>query len=305
MLHAPTLPLLPLLVERVWGRRNLEDWVGITGTPNGRPIGEVWLTDVTCATADGETLASSLASGRATPPLLAKLLFTAAPLSVQVHPTDAAAAAAGMLSGKDEAWHVLEALPDAMVWLGFRHPVAAPALRAAASDGSILTLMRSHAAKPGETILVPSGTVHAIGAGLVILEVQDAVDITYRLYDYGRPRPLQVEAALSVADFGCSRVTIHAPAEARPARQLLATAPRFVLERCAVSAGVKLKPDGHRDHIIVALTDFVTLDGHALARGMAAFIPAAGCLTRIAGAPGAAVALLHDGPGSTPCIVID
>lgn len=303
MMLAPLL-LRPLLVERVWGRRDLGGWVGMTRTPDDNPIGEAWLTDVTCQAEDGSTLAALMASGQGgpgAPPLLAKLLFTAAPLSVQVHPTDAAAGVAGIPSGKDEAWHVLEASPGAMVWIGFHRPVTEDALRMAVADGSVLTLMRQHAARAGETILVPAGTVHAIGAGLVMLEVQDAIDVTYRLFDHGRPRPLQVDAALAVADRGQSRVTIT-PADDRAARRVVATAPRFVLERCAVLDGLDLRPDGGRTHILVALTDGVTIDGRAVGRGIAAFIPAAGCATRIAGAQGAVVALLHAGPGPTPCI---
>lgn len=304
MIEAP-LMLLPVLVERIWGRRDLGGWTGMTRTPGDRPIGEAWLTDMTCGTEGGATLAARLATDpdvRRVPPLLAKLLFTAAPLSVQVHPTDAAAAAAGVPSGKDEAWHVLEASPDAMVWIGFRDTVTPDALRAAVADGSILSLMRRHAAGVGETILVPAGTVHAIGPGLVILEVQDPVDVTWRLHDHGRSRALQVDAALAVADLGRSRAVITAADASGVARRVVATAPRFVLERCVVGAGLVLSPDERRDHILVALTDGVMLDGRAMMRGMAAFSPATGSPARIAGAPGAEVALLHGGPGPTSCL---
>lgn len=290
------LLIKPALVERVWGRRSLAPWVQARPESVSRAIGEAWLSDIGCEIETGGTLGEHLArcdASRTGPPLLAKLLFTSAPLSVQVHPTDAAAHAAGTFtSGKDEAWHILEATPDAQVWIGFMEPVTASVLRAASADGTVLSLMQPHAVRVGETLLIPAGTVHAIGAGLVLLEVQDPIDVTYRLYDYRRPRPLQLDEALSVADLGKSRVVIGATTDA--ARQTLTVGPRFVLERLALTGGVMLTPDGRHEHILVALADDVTLDGRAVARGTAAFIPAAGDPVWITGT---AVGLLHPGPG--------
>lgn len=304
--------ITPLLVERIWGRGDLggSRWRGALDVgDDGRPIGEAWLSDARCGVEHGGTLGALVAggsSGTAGPPLLAKLLFTAAPLSVQVHPTDDAARIAGSsASGKDEAWHILEATPDARIWVGLRHPVTRDALRAAAEDGSVLALLRPHAARPGETILVPAGTVHAIGAGIVLLEVQDPVDITYRLYDYGRPRGLQLDAALDVADLGRSRGVVVGAAGKGIARRTVATARRFVLEICDVAAGFTLEPDGASHHILVALAAGATLDGRPLPPGAAAFIPATGRPARMDGAPGATVALLHGGPGPSRCLIAD
>ncbi|MBR0648667.1 mannose-6-phosphate isomerase [Roseomonas terrae] len=300
-MRKPTSRIIPRLVERIWGREDLDGWAPAAQPAAGKVIGEAWLTDIACEVETGGTLGAVMARGQAdrrAPPLLAKLLFTSAPLSVQVHPTDVAALASGTLpSGKDEAWHVLEAAPGALVWIGFGQPVTAGTLRAAAKDGTVLSLMRQHVARIGETLLIPAGTVHAIGAGLVLLEVQDPIDVTYRLFDYGRPRPLQADEALSVADLGVSRVVIGTATGA--ARQTLTTGPRFVLERLAVPAGVALAPDGSREHILVPLADGATLDGRALARGMAALVPATGDAVRICGA---AIAVLHRGPGPSPCL---
>lgn len=296
-----TSRIIPKLVERIWGRKDLDGWVSAAQSPAGRSIGEAWLTDIGCEVEAGGTLGAATACGqaaRAAPPLLAKLLFTSAPLSVQVHPTDAAAHASGTLaSGKDEAWHILEAASDARVWIGFRHPVTANAVRVASTDGTMLSLLRQHTARIGQTLLIPAGTVHAIGAGLVLLEVQDPIDVTYRLFDYGRPRSLQADEALSVADLGVSRVAIGTATNA--ARQTLTVGPRFVLERLAAAGGFTLTPDGGRDHILVSLADGVTLDGRGLARGSAAFIPAGGDAVRVTGT---AVAMLHPGPGPSPCL---
>lgn len=295
--------IVPLLVERIWGRRDLGGWVSASRGGAHGPIGEAWLTDMACEVETGGTLGALLARdqpGRSTPPLLAKLLFTSGILSVQVHPTDAAARASGTLaSGKDEAWHILETTEDAQVWIGFQQPVTAGTLRAASADGTVLSLLRQHAARVGDTILIPAGTVHAIGAGLVVLEVQDPIDVTYRLFDYGRPRALQVEEALSVADLGASRAVIHVATHA--ARETVAVGPRFVLERLDAPAGVTLHPDGNREHILVPLADAATLDGRALARGTAVLVPAVGDAVRIAGA---AVAVLHAGPGPSPCLAM-
>lgn len=302
--------IVPRLIERVWGRSDLSEsqWVRAHCPSVGQPLGEAWLTDAACMLENGGTLGDLMArdpADRPVPPLLAKLLFTAAPLSVQVHPTDAAARAAGTFaSGKDEAWHVLETTPDARVWIGFRQPVTRNTLRMAADEGSVLSLMRQHAVHLGETILVPAGTVHAIGAGVVLLEVQDPVDVTYRLYDHGRARELQLDAALDVADLGPSRAVVVPPAAKDVPRRTLARARRFVLERCQAGAGFTLKPDGSRYHIVVALTAGVALDGQPLSPGAAAFFPAAGRAARVTGVPGTAIALLHAGPGPSPCLVL-
>lgn len=299
-----TSRIIPKLVERIWGRKDIEGWVNAARPSADQSIGEAWLTNLDCEVEGGGTLGAAIARGhaaRVAPPLLAKLLFTSAPLSVQVHPTDAAARASGTLaSGKDEAWHILEAAPDSRVWIGFRQPVTADAVRVASRDGTVLSLLRQHVARIGETFLIPAGTVHAIGAGLVLLEVQDPIDVTYRLFDYGRPRSLQADEALSVADLGVSRVVISTATNAR--RQTLTVGPRFVLERLAAPGGVTLTPDGGRYHILVSLADGATLDGRALARGTAAFVPAGGDAVRVAGT---AFAVLHPGPGPSPCLAAD
>ena len=304
--------VVPRLVERVWGRTDLASWYdGAVGTDDA-PLGEAWLTDVGCEVESGGTLgdliegdrARSLGDAAGSPPILAKLLFTAAPLSVQVHLTDTAARANGVAaSGKDEAWHVLEAAPNAAVWVGFSAPVTPGQLRAAVADGSVLALLRRRPVQVGDTVQVPAGTVHTIGPGLVLLEVQDPVDVTYRLYDYGRPRPLQVEEALAVADLGATREPeggagpMALPLEGR----ILAQAPRFVLERHGIGTGLVLHPDGARYHILVPLAPGVLLNSRELRPGTAAFVPACGRAATLGGPREASVAVLHAGPSPSPC----
>lgn len=197
-------------VEKVWGQRAIPAIYGNAANGN-EPIGEIWFADA------------------AAPSVLVKRLFTSEKLSIQVHPNDDQARASGHVCGKEEAWFILTAEPDATIGAGFTRKLSDPELRAAALDGSIEDLMVWHPVKPGDFFYVPAGTVHAIGAGLSLLEIQQNVDLTYRLYDYGRPRPLQLDegiAAAVAAPFACSPMRAIGPA-----RELLVAAPSFTIER--------------------------------------------------------------------------
>lgn len=149
--------------------------------PAGKRIGEVWFT------------------GEEEMPLLAKYLFTSEALSIQVHPDDEEARARGFPAGKTECWYILEAEPGAVLGLGLTREVGEAELRSAALDGSIVDLVQWRPVQEGEFILVPPGTIHAIGAGLSLLEFQQNSDITYRLYDYGRPRELHLDDGVKVS----------------------------------------------------------------------------------------------------------
>ena len=167
-------------VTKPWGRRDLPPPFENPGT---EPVGEIW-----CAS----------------PPQLedlrVKFIFTSEKLSVQCHPSNAQARAMGHgPKGKDECWFILAAEPGARLAVGFAETVDAPTLRAAALDGSIEELLQWHPVSVGDFFYIPAGTVHAIGAGVALIEVQQSTDITYRLYDYGRPRELHLDAALAVA----------------------------------------------------------------------------------------------------------
>jgi mannose-6-phosphate isomerase len=161
------MKLTPRLVEKPWGRTDIPP---MFGDAHGARIGEVWF------------------EGAGGLPLLAKYLFTSERLSIQNHPFS-----------KEECWLVLDAEPGATLGLGLKHEVSREALKRAALDGSIVELMDWKPVAPGEFYYVPPGTVHAIGAGITLLEFQQNSDVTYRLYDYGRPRELHLDEALSVA----------------------------------------------------------------------------------------------------------
>ncbi|MXO52314.1 mannose-6-phosphate isomerase [Erythrobacter gaetbuli] len=164
-------------VEKIWGRNPLPPPFALPG--DEERIGEIWFEP-----------------SDAMPDVLVKYLFTSEKLSVQVHPADAASPTG---RGKEECWLVLDAEPGARLAMGFKHSVDADAMRAAALDGSIEDLLEWRAVEPGDFFYIPAGTVHAIGEGLTLLEVQQNTDITYRLYDYGRPRELHLDAAIEVA----------------------------------------------------------------------------------------------------------
>lgn len=176
----PVRRLPTRIVEKPWGRRDLGPWFADVA-PDAPAVGEIWFEDGPDAQ------------------LMVKFLFTAERLSIQVHPDDAAARAAGHVRGKDEAWLVLAAEEGAHIGLGLTREMRADALRAAALDGSIEELIDWKPAAAGDAWYSPAGTIHALGPGLKLVEVQQNIDLTYRLYDYGRPRELHLEAGLAVA----------------------------------------------------------------------------------------------------------
>ena len=166
------------LVEKPWGRTDIPP---MFPNPHGRKIGEVWFTSETDE------------------PLLLKWLFTSERLSVQVHPNDTQARERGLPRGKTECWYIVDAEPGATLGLGLVREVGEDELRAAALDGSIEQLLDWRPVRVGEFFFVPPGTIHAIGGGLTLIEFQQNADVTYRLYDYGRPRELHLEDGVAVA----------------------------------------------------------------------------------------------------------
>lgn len=192
--------------ETRWGGHRLADMLGDESFTRahyrGRTIGETWEFS-TLPGSESRALRRRLDEVLGGPlPFLAKLIDTALPLSVQVHPDDRPdpARPGATLPGKEEAWIVLDADVDARLWAGVRPGVSHDELARAAADGTIVACLEEHVAERGLVVLVPAGTVHAIGAGLLIAEIQQPSDCTYRLFDYGSGRPLHVEAALATLD---------------------------------------------------------------------------------------------------------
>ena len=189
--------------------------------PAGERIGEVWFEPPPQL-----------------PQLLVKYIFTSEPLSVQVHPSDAQYPG----HGKEECWYVIHAEPGAKLGIGFTRPIGRQEMRAAALDGSIEHLLAWYPVAPGDFFYIPAGTVHAIGAGVSLIEVQQNSDITYRLYDYGRPRELHLDAGVAVAkgEPYPAEAHWHLPEQSTVT---LVDGPLFRLDRIDGSLGASLDSD--------------------------------------------------------------
>ena len=236
------LPLYPLTFEpiyqyRLWGGRRLADLLHAP-LPGDGPIGEAWLLsdreDHQSRVANGplhgltigqvlkqspEQVLGKLAGRVRRFPLLLKFLDVHETLSVQVHPSDAQTA---LLpegeSGKTEAWVVLEAGTESRVYAGLRPGTTADSLRQALAKGAVADQLACFTPRPGDGVFIPAGTVHALGGDVVVFEIQENSDVTFRLYDWdhvdaktGRPRALQVEQALACIDFAGSSAGLVAP----------------------------------------------------------------------------------------------
>ena len=270
------LVLRPLLVERVWGVERLPAWY--PQPEPGRPVGEAWLTAEECTASDGQTLGelarrdpAAFGADASGFPLLVKMLFPREKLSVQVHPNDAEAQALGQPRGKTECWYIVAAEPGATIALGLVEPMTAAQIRAAIADQTLEAKLRHLPVTAGDMVYVPAGTVHAIGPGVTVLETQEYSDITYRLYDYGRPRELHVEQGLAVVR-NSSDAGLVAP-QAMPGFTRLVTSSYFVVDRYAINGDAAL-PNLHTMQILVALSEGCSVGETALPAGWAVVVPA-------------------------------
>lgn len=242
----PTEHAAVRVVHKPWGSRDLQPWSSVDGS--GDAVGELWFER-------SDTNAP-------TPALLLKLLFTSEPLSIQVHPDDTYARAMGMPNGKSEAWYILSATPDAQIGVGLKHQITAQQLRTSIKDGSIADLVHWRPVVAGDVIYIPAGTIHAIGAGIVLAEIQQHSDATFRLFDYGRQRELHEDDGVAVAHPWPLRTACN-PTNLTAERTALVASRHFVLERVELPAGsswaLLAEPE----------TWMLVLDGHA-AIGLAA-----------------------------------
>jgi mannose-6-phosphate isomerase len=224
-------------------------------------------------------------------PLLAKLLFTSDVLSVQVHPDDEYALAREDGPGKTEMWHVVAAQPGAAVALGLTATMSAVELCRAARNGDIERQLRWIPVRKGETLFIPPGTLHTIGPGLVLCEIQQNSDLTYRLYDFlrvdaeGEPRPLHIEQAAAVTRQaphpGAQQAFLFPPSNfvsERWRRELLAACKYFAAERLCWEETFEYLPDPKRFQLLVFLHGTgrigVARAGEAYRAGDAYLIPA-------------------------------
>ena len=236
----PTEHAAVRVVHKPWGVGNLQPWSNVDGS--GDAVGELWFER---ADKDART-----------PALLLKLLFTSEPLSIQVHPDDTYARAMGMPNGKSEAWYILSAQPDAQIGAGLKHQVTPQQLRASIQNGSIAELIHWRPVAKGDVIYIPAGTIHAIGAGIVLAEIQQRSDATFRLFDYGRQRELHEDNGVAVAHPWPLRTSGN-PTPLTTNRTVLVASKHFVLERVELPEGSSwaLLPEPE--------TWMLVLDGHA------------------------------------------
>jgi mannose-6-phosphate isomerase len=237
-----------------WGVEDLRPWSHVRH--DGNAIGEIWYERSDEAAVD--------------PSLLLKLLFTSQPLSIQVHPDDAFAHSMGLQNGKTEAWYVLSAVPGAQVALGLNRHLAPQLLREAIDDGSISDLIVWHAVSADDVIFVPAGTIHAIGAGLVIAELQQRSDATFRLFDYGRKRELHIENAIVVANTGPADFQVQ-PNQLTAERRLLVSSPHFVFERIDLAPNSYWSLEAERETWLLVLSGSAIAGSFDVAAGDALF----------------------------------
>jgi len=281
-IHKP-FELFPLFRERVWGRRNLAPF--FAPAPRGEPIGEVWFTFQDNETSLGPKLGALLSEQpgilgtAANPdfpaqcPLLVKFLFTCSRLSVQVHPDDTYARQHHGTLGKTEAWYVLDSQPPGEVAAGFREEITPDRLRSSALSGEIEELLDWRKVETGDVIFVPAGTVHAIGAGLTVCEIQENSDITYRLFDYGRPRELHLDDGIRVSKLGSHQ---HAakPKAITPWRDHLLDCAYFRIERLTVPNQLRLAGQNPYYILLVCIEGGGQIDGRPFGAGQAWMVPA-------------------------------
>lgn len=241
--------LMTRRVNKPWGRRTLLPAFDDAMTCE-EPVGEIWYQMPDGSDAE----------------LLVKYLFTSEKLSIQVHPDDEAARARGYPRGKDEAWVVLDADPDATIGIGMREVMTREQLQSVALDGSIEDCLFWHMVRPGDVFYSPAGTIHAIGGGVTLIEVQQNVDVTYRLWDYGRGRELHLQDGLAVAS-PVPYVTPHVPQCLADGRTILCDGPKFVLERWQTNGGGELWPEENRPLWMIPISGGGTLDGNRMAAG--------------------------------------
>jgi mannose-6-phosphate isomerase len=242
-------------MRKPWGVSDLQPWSSVDGT--GDAVGELWFER-----AD---------SNAPTPALLLKLLFTSAPLSIQVHPDDTFARAMGMPNGKSEAWYIISAEPGAQVGVGLNRRVTPQELRAAITNGSIVDLVQWRPVAKGDLIFIPAGTIHALGAGIVLAEIQQRSDTTFRLFDYGRERELHIDNGVAVADVFPPRPPRH-PVSLTLERTVLVASQHFVLERIELPEGANWALLADSETWVLALDGHAAIGSAALSVGQAIFV---------------------------------
>jgi mannose-6-phosphate isomerase len=297
-------PLLldPALHTKVWGGRKLATVMGKL-LPTAEPYGESWEMHDTATVANGPLAGRSLGAVLAEYgpdligpgsdpaeglPLLAKFLDASEWLSIQVHPDDAQARALeGQPRGKNEAWYVIAADPGAQLVIGVQPGTTPDQMAAAIAAGTLEALLVFAEVVPGDVLFVRAGTIHALGAGLLVYEIQQSSDTTYRLYDWGRvgldgqPRPLHIDKSRQVANLDSLPPITHTGRQTGLVVDVAQT-PYFTTCLYQLNAAngtqVELDTGGTRFHILTCIEGAAAVRASSgqieLAQGRTALIPA-------------------------------
>jgi mannose-6-phosphate isomerase len=306
------LRLTPSPRERIWGTTDLRPYFG----KFAEPVGEIWYSfesnQVTNGSLAGHTLASLMAefgaklmgsqhqprdlvrrsagAGRrddSAPrgpyfPILTKMLFAAKTLSVQVHPDDEYALEHEGGPGKTELWYVAAALPGASVALGLTEPMSPEQLRRAAHTGEIERFLNWIPVSAGDALLIPPGTLHTLGAGVTICEIQQNSDLTYRFFDFGRldasgnPRELHVERGAAVVrpDAPRERLVLQPIPDPALERSFIASCPYFETEKWAWTSDIRYPTNPQRFELLMFVEGSGRIGADAYRPGDCYLVPA-------------------------------
>jgi mannose-6-phosphate isomerase len=273
------------VVSKPWGSTDLLPWSDIQS--DGVAIGELWFQRPDIDAPDSC--------------LLLKLLFTKGPLSIQVHPDDAFAHSIGLVNGKTEAWYILSATPEAKVAVGLTRQLTTAQLRAAIEDGSIADLVQWQQVRKDDVVFVPAGTIHAIGPGLVLAEIQQRSDTTFRLFDHGGQRELHVDNAVAAATAGpaeCQSI----PSRLTDARSLLVASPHFVLERIDLPPNSNWELHAEHETWVLVVEGYARIGLMNAFVGEAIFVEADDASLK-AGSDGLTALLAYPGPKADPSLL--
>ncbi|MGC2111141.1 MAG: type I phosphomannose isomerase catalytic subunit [Candidatus Korobacteraceae bacterium] len=255
--------VIPIFDERPWGVRDLRP---IYTRAVNEPIGESWLTWEENRVANGPFAGRTLDEiakqfgrdlvGQAAPyenrfPLLVKFLFPGDKLSVQVHPDDEQARRIGQPCGKTECWYVLHTKPGAQVALGLRAGATLDEFRQAIDDKRAEELLNWVDVHTGDMLYVAAGTVHTIGGGMVLVETQQTSDITYRLYDYGRPRELHISEGLAATKLHTNAGKVVRSGSEDP--HVLVRSPFFLVEKMRLVGVLEAQVSPASPQVLVAV----------------------------------------------------
>lgn len=281
--------VIPIFDERPWGMRDLRP---VYTRVVNEAIGESWLTWEENRVANGPLAGQSLGElakahgrdlvGQLAPyedrfPLLIKFLFPGDKLSVQVHPDDEGAKKYGQPCGKTECWYVLRADPGAQVALGLKPGVTIDEFRKSIEEKRAEELLNWVEVYADDMLYVAAGTVHTIGGGMVLVETQQTSDITYRLYDYGRPRELHVEKGLEAVKIHTNAGKVVRPPDSAP--NILLRSPFFQVEKMRLREPLQAEVSPDSPHVVVAVNGSGIVESQGMepisfATGDAVVIPA-------------------------------